>query len=242
MSVMDSDTDRPAADAIVSSLQHRILTGEIEVGSWLRHSALAEEYGTSRTPVREALLVLASRGIVTIERNRGAQVNGLSARDIRELGDVRAALEGLAAELAADRITDIQAETLLASLQDYEKTAARIAARSPKVRSSGRSNSDAERWAEANESFHRIILEAAGNRNLSETLQLIHGKLPSNTAYVAYANSSRLLERNVKEHQAIGHAIAEHDGSAARRAMTEHVRNSIEAVVRWAEDHHQVRT
>ncbi|GAA1654523.1 GntR family transcriptional regulator [Mycolicibacterium murale] len=238
---MTSATDRPAADHIVSSLQHRILTGEIEVGSWLRHSALAEEYGTSRTPVREALLVLASRGIVTIERNRGAQVNGLSARDIRELGDVRATLEGLAAELAADRITDIQTEALLASLEDYEKTAARIAARSPKARSSGRSGGDAGRWAESNESFHRIILEAAGNRNLTETLELIHSKLPNNTAYVAYVNSSRLLERNVKEHRKIGRAIADHDGDAARRAMTEHVRNSIEAVVRWAEDRHQVR-
>lgn len=239
---MDSDMDRPAADAIASSLQHRILTGEIEVGSWLRHSALADEYGTSRTPVREALLVLASRGIVTIERNRGAQVNGLSARDIRELGAVRAALEGLAAELAADRITDMQTEALLTSLHEYEKTAVRIASRSPKVRSSGRPSGDAQRWAEANESFHGIILEAAGNRNLSETLELIHGKLPSNTAYVAYVNSSRLLERNIKEHQAIGQAIADHDAAGARLAMTEHVRNSIEAVVRWAEDHHQVRT
>lgn len=242
MSDMDSDSDRPAADRIVSSLQHRILTGEIEVGSWLRHGTLAEEYGTSRTPVREALLVLASRGIVTIERNRGAQVNGLSARDIRELGAVRAALEGLAAELAADRITDMQAETLLTSLHDYEKIAERIAARSPKDRSSGRSRGDAERWAQANESFHSIILEAAGNRNLAETLELIHGKLPSNTAYVAYASSARLLTRNVKEHQEIGHAIAEHDAPTARIAMTEHVRNSIESTVRWAEEHHQVRS
>jgi DNA-binding GntR family transcriptional regulator len=239
---MTSETDRPAADHIVSSLQHRILTGEIEVGSWLRHGALAEEYGTSRTPVREALLVLASRGIVTIERNRGAQVNGLSARDIRELGDVRATLEGLAAELAAERITDLQAETMLASLEDYEKIAARIAARSPKDRSSGRSRGDAQRWAEANEAFHSIILQAAGNRNLAETLQLIHGKLPSNTSYVAYANSVRLLERNVKEHREIGRAISEHDADTARTAMTEHVRNSIESTVRWAEEHHQVRT
>ena len=92
--------DEAISERVVEELQRRILNGQIPVGSWLRHSTIAEEFGVSRTPVREALRVLHAQGIVTIVRNRGARVNGHSGRDVRELGEVRAALEGLAAELA----------------------------------------------------------------------------------------------------------------------------------------------
>lgn len=65
------------ADRIVAVLQHKILSGKIPVGAWLRHSALAEEFGVSRTPVREALRILASQGIVTIRPNSGARVDAV---------------------------------------------------------------------------------------------------------------------------------------------------------------------
>src|SRR5687767_8215802 len=95
-------------DRIVTEIQRQIVTGQIPIGAWLRHGALAEEFDVSRTPIREALRVLAAQGVVTIVQNRGARVNGLSSRDIRELGEVRGNLQALAAELAAERSDDDQ--------------------------------------------------------------------------------------------------------------------------------------
>ena len=119
------------SDRLVVELQRRILLGEVPVGSWLRHGTIAEEFGVSRTPVREALRVLQSQGIVTIVQNRGARVNGHSGRDIRELGEVRAELEGLAAELAADRIDDRQLDLMQNAWRGFEDAIGSIAVASP---------------------------------------------------------------------------------------------------------------
>jgi DNA-binding GntR family transcriptional regulator len=105
----DSDS---LSERVVAVLQRRILSGEIPIGSWLRHGTIADEFGISRTPVREALRILAAQRIVTINRNKGAQVNGQSTRNISEIGEVRAELEGFAAALAAKRIDDAQIERM----------------------------------------------------------------------------------------------------------------------------------
>lgn len=222
---------------IVEILQRRILTGEIPVGSWLRHEALAEEFETSRTPVREALHILNAQGTVTIVRNRGARVNGHSSRDIRDLGEVRAELEGFAAELAAERINDEQLEQLYAAWRSFKEALKDFVERPTQER-------DAEagtRWVDANDEFHNVIVEASGNRQLIETIADIHRRYPKNTSYVAYAGNSRLLEKNLDEHDEIADAIARHDGATARRLMTAHLRASSAATARWAEDHSLAR-
>lgn len=233
------DESGSASDVIVSALQHRILVGEAPVGSWLRHSALAEEFGTSRTPIREALRVLASRGIVTIVPNRGAQVNGHSSRDIRELGEVRAELEGFAAALAAERITDAQLEHLRSAWKGYAQTVDKVSSRARQ--SAATRAKEADRWARANNEFHSVILEASANKQLVVAIEDIHSRYPKNTAFVAYSQSSRLLKRNLAEHENITEAIAAHDSRAARKAMTSHILHSIDATVRWAEDNQQLR-
>lgn len=228
-----------AADEIVSALQHRILVGEAPVGSWLRHSTLAEEFGTSRTPIREALRVLASRGIVTIVPNRGAQVNGHSSRDIRELGEIRAELEGFAAALAAERINDEQLQRLHSAWDGYQQIIDKITARTKQ--SAAAQTRETERWTHANDDFHNVIMEASGNRQLVLAIEDIHRRYPKNTAFVAYSQNSRLLRRNLAEHKAISDAITAHDSRGARKAMTAHILHSIDATVRWAEDHQQMR-
>jgi DNA-binding GntR family transcriptional regulator len=229
--------ERGVSAEIAQVLQRRILLGEIPVGSWLRHEALAEEFGTSRTPVREALHVLNAQGIVTIMRNRGAQVNGHSSRDIRELGEVRSELEGFAAELAAERISDEKLERLLGAWRGFQDAIEAFVDLPTKERD----ERTAARWVEANDEFHSVILEAAGNRQLSESITDIHHRLPRNSSYAAYAGHSRLLQRNLDEHDAIAKAIARHDGVAARRLMTAHIRGAVEATVRWMEDNALVR-
>src|SRR3954465_10850290 len=91
-------------------LQHAILEGVLKPGERLRAEALAQRFGTSRTPIREALLQLEAHGLVEVEPNRGAVVKTFDRDDLRELYDVRALIEPHAAALAATRITAADVE------------------------------------------------------------------------------------------------------------------------------------
>lgn len=207
-------------------LQRRVLTGEIPVGTWLRHDAIAEEFAISRTPVREALRMLAAQGIVEIVPNKGARVNGLAARDVIELGEVRAALEGMAARLATERINDEQVEQLRRVWDTFDDAAF----------AGGKSSRELSRmWTEANDTFHSLILRAAGNRQLSNSIADLRRRLPHNVAFGAYAGNSRLLKRNLDEHRAIADAIINQRPADAERLMSEHILNSIQATVRRME-------
>lgn len=211
------------SDQVVARLQRRILAGDIPIGTWLRHGAIAEEFGISRTPVREALRILASQGIVTIVPNRGARVDGQSGQDIREIGEVRAELEGLASALAAERIDDDQIRQMTESWETFRDTLDQPTA------------DQAEAWMVANEKFHSIIVDASGNQHLSTTIRELRRKLPHNLSFGAYAGNSRLIARNLAQHQAIADAIVAQDAERARTEMVAHIRASIEATARWAE-------
>lgn len=211
------------SDQVVAALQRRILSGEIPIGTWLRHGALAEEFGISRTPVREALRILAAQGIVTIHANRGARVNGQSSHDIREIGEVRGELEGFAAALAAERASDDQIRRMNASWEEFKR-----ALDDPTA-------DQAALWAASNEEFHSVVLEASGNHQLSITISELRRRLPHNVSFGAYAGNSRLIAKNLEEHEGIAAAIVDQQPAKARRLMTAHIRNSVEAVVRWVE-------
>ena len=220
------------SDRLVDELQRRILSGDVPVGSWLRHANIAEEFGISRTPVREALRVLGSRGIVTIVKNRGARVNGHSATEMRELGAVRAELEGYAAELAVDWINDEQLaqmhdalDRFAVAIDDYKIDPAR--SRKPEAN---------VRWSETNECFHSAILRGSGNRQLLLSIEDISRRLPRNSNYPAYAGNSRLLQQNLAEHQAVAEAIIAGNAKKARAAMIKHIRSSTESLARFIED------
>ncbi|PRZ39688.1 GntR family transcriptional regulator [Antricoccus suffuscus] len=223
----DVEVKLSSTDRVLTELQKSIITGAIPIGTWLRHSALAKDYGVSRTPVREALRVLAAQGVVTIVPNRGARVNGPSSRDIRELGEVRSELQGLAAELAAERINDAQLsrmhhawDAFRCSLDTVERTDR---------------HDLADMWGDANEDFHSVIVEAAGNHQLSLTLMDLHRRMPRNLSFGAYAGNTHLLRKNLAEHDRIGQAIADHDASTARRLMAAHFKHANQATARWVE-------
>ncbi len=216
---------QPLSLAIVAALQRRIINGELPIGAWLRHGAIAEEFGTSRTPVREALRILDAQGVVTIVPNRGARVNGHSSRDIREVGVVRAELESLAAELAAEQMDDEQTERMKTAWTRFADLLAHP----------GSAEEMASAWASANEAFHSVITEAARNRQLSQTINDLRRRLPHNVSYAAYEGNTRQLQRNLQEHEAIAAAILDHDGKRARRLMADHIRRSNEAIAKWVE-------
>src|SRR4051812_41671740 len=135
-------------------LEEAILEGELKPGERLRAEALAQRFGTSRTPIREALLQLEAQGLVEVEPNRGAVVKSFDAADLRDLYEVRALLEPAAAARAATRITATQITELEHLCDDHAPVEEQIA---------------------SNEAFHRIITDAAGSPRLRTAMRAASG-------------------------------------------------------------------
>jgi DNA-binding GntR family transcriptional regulator len=223
----DETTGSPLVDRLAGAIQTRVLSGDVPVGTRLRQEALAEEFGVSRTPVREALRQLQATGLVELHPNRGAVVRGPSAREIREAYEVRAELEGLAAELAAGRISDRDLLRLREAQALFRKSVETLIARRARRRAPWK---DESVWVRANDLFHQAILDAAGNERLSDTIADLHRSFPRDLTWTALSESSRLLEENVEQHEAVLEAIEQRDSAEARRRMIEHVRSAGELV------------
>jgi DNA-binding GntR family transcriptional regulator len=218
------DERRALVDKLADELQALVLSGELPAGTRLRQQALAEQFGVSRTPVREALRQLQAAGIVELRPHRGALVRGLSPREIRDAYEVRAELEGLAAELAAQRIRDDQTDRLHAAQAQFREALGRTVA----ARKRGSAVADAEiaLWGRANDTFHQVIQEAAGNDVLVATLGGLHRSFPRDLSRTVLSESAPLLRENVEEHEAILEAIERRDPAAARRLMQGHVHHA----------------
>jgi DNA-binding GntR family transcriptional regulator len=214
-------------ERVAGAIQSRVLSGAVPVGTRLRQEALAEEFGVSRTPVREALRQLQASGLVELLPNRGAVVRGPSAREIREAYEVRAELEGLAAELAAERISDQDLLRLREAQELFREAVTTLIERRTRRPAPWR---DESVWVRANDLFHQTILDAAGNGRLSDTIAELHRSFPRNLTWSALAQSSRLLAENVDQHEAVLDAIERRDGAEARRRMIDHVRSAGDLV------------
>ncbi|GAA5040798.1 DNA-binding GntR family transcriptional regulator [Thermocatellispora tengchongensis] len=219
------DQDRLVA-GLVNALQDRISTGDIKIGSWIRQERIAQEYGVSRTPVREALRQLDALGVVEIVANRGARVKLPSIRDITEAFEVRGVLEGHAACLAARNITQAQLD-VLRETDGIFREAVRHA------RSGGEDSRAESRalWYRANDAFHATIVTACGNRQLQLTLETLHHRMPRNLTWSALDGDPRLLEENAEEHVRIADAIDRRDGERARELIMAHTQRAQELIL-----------
>jgi DNA-binding GntR family transcriptional regulator len=220
-------------DEVADKIQARVMGGTIAIGSWLRQETLAEEFGVSRTPVREALRKLEAGGLVHFVPHRGALVRGPTPRQIREAYLVRAELEGLAAELAARWIRDDQLERLQEAQELFRRAVADLA-RGRRRRSKPSAYGD-EPWFQANTLFHEAVQEAAGNEQLAAVIRHLHRTFPRNVTWAALHDSLRLLEENVAEHGRILAAIENGDAGGARHLMVDHVRRAGDLVAAWFE-------
>lgn len=223
-------------DRVVTNLQRQILTGKIPIGARLRHDAVAEEFGVSRTPVREALRVLHTQGIITIIPNRGARVNGHSSGDMQEIAELRAQLEGYAAEVAAERMNDLQTKRMHEAWREFGTAISDLPTTDEAVERRA-----SELWATSNAEFHAVIVEASGSRQLVLMLAELKRRLPHNLSYGAHSGNTRLLRRNLSEHENIAKAINAHDARRARKLMSEHILKSWDATARWMESRGPVR-
>src|SRR5437899_6384417 len=116
------------ADDLALALEEAIVSGEIPPGSVLRQEHLSEQFHVLRTPIREALRRLAALGLVSFEPNRGVRVRALSRAELHEAFLVRAELEGLATELAAPRMTDVEIEALDLAEERFAELTAQLRA------------------------------------------------------------------------------------------------------------------
>jgi DNA-binding GntR family transcriptional regulator len=131
-------------DELAHEIQARMMSGTIAIGSWLRQESLAADFGVSRTPVREALRKLQASGVVEVVPHPGALVRGPTVREIREAYEVRAELEGFAAELAARWIHTEQMGRLREAEELFRKAVADLSA-APKARGGSSDETDGTR-------------------------------------------------------------------------------------------------
>ena len=195
-------------------LRQRIFNRELEPGSWIDELKLAKDYGISRTPLREALKLLAAEGLVTMKVRRGAYVTEVSEQDLAEVYHVLALLESDAAGQVA---THASAEEL-AELQAMHTRLALAAARG----AAGRRD-----FFAINEAFHMRLLEIARNR-WSRQLSADLRKVMKLNRQNSLLKTGR-VEESLAEHRALMDALTERNAALAQQRMREHFANGLEA-------------
>ena len=188
----------------------RIVSHEYAPGARLVETRIAQELGVSQAPVREALRDLEQLGCVVHEPFRGCSVRAFSAEELLEAFPVRAALEALAARLAAERITEEEL-LLLADLLENMRAAARRA--------------DAHDQSQANAAFHATIVRAARNATLERQWSLLE---PFSRTYLTVSQPGLDLLALSERHVPILDALRARDGEAAAAAMHRHLMDAAE--------------
>jgi GntR family transcriptional regulator of vanillate catabolism len=208
-------------DSVLPRMRELILSGQLGPGQRFAEIPIAERLGVSRTPVRHALAVLAKEGLLVAAGRRGYVVRSFTLKDIVDAIELRGALEGMAARLVAEAGLDSQAE---AALEDCLAEGERIVLR-PK-------HGDGDVWwAEMNDRFHRLIVDAAGNRALANALSL-NDQMPFAAAGALLGGDTedaRLLARHREvlrqaqfQHVSIVEALRARQGARAEALMREH--------------------
>ncbi len=199
----------------VERLRAMIVQGELAPGTALIEGDLAQGLGLSRTPLREAVKLLAQEGLIELRANRSACVRSLDAREILELFEALAGLERLAAELAARRLTPAG----LRRLEELQTTIEREHA-------AGRR----EAYYAANRAIHRAIVESAENRPLAQAHAALLGRAEQ-ARFLALRLAHR-WEESLAEHREILAALAARDSERAGRLLADHVAHTAHTVTR----------
>ena len=201
---------RALYEEVAELLRQRIFKRELVPGSWIDEMKLAEEYGISRTPLREALKVLAAEGLVTMKVRRGAYVTEVSEKDLTDVYHLLGLLEADAASVAARTASaDERAElqTLHAELEAAVE--------------------DPDRFFELNEQFHMRLLEIADNRWRIQMVADLRKVMKLNR-HNSLLKRGRIAE-SLQEHQALMSALTNGDAELCRQRMLEHFRNGLQA-------------
>ena len=195
---------------VAERLRQQIYARELEPGAWIDAMKLAAAYGISRTPMREALKVLAVEGLVTMKLRRGAYVTEMSRDDVAQVYHVLALLESDAAGTVARSGTDAQRHELA---RLHERLESQVRRR--------------DAFFATNEQFHMALLQMAGNRWAEQTARDLRKVMKLNRHH-SLLKQGRLAE-SLAEHRALMQAIEARDAAAAVRLMRAHFDNGLEA-------------
>ena len=201
---------------LVERLRDLITSGALAPGSKIQESTLCERFGVSRTPLREALKVLASEGIVTLLPNRGAVVSALTVAELEEVFPVMGALESLSGEIACRHITDAEIANIAAvhkAMVEYWR------------------KGEMQSYFRLNQSIHEAILNATRNETLKSVYRGLAGRLLT-ARYVANMSEERWAQA-VDEHEAILESLKARDGRRLARILKEHLATKLETVKSW---------
>ena len=197
-------------EQVAEQLRVRIMSHSLAPGSWIDEQLLTAEFGISRTPLREALKVLASEGLVTMKLRRGAYVTEVSERDLAEVYHLLALLESDAAVVVASNATDAQLAELDTLHQKLEMSVA-----------------DRDRFFAANERFHMRLLEIADSRWRMQLVADLRKVMKLNRHHSLFKQGR--LEASLKEHRQIMVALKARNGARVLQLMQQHFARGKEA-------------
>lgn len=199
-------------EQVAEQLRQRIFQRELEPGAWIDELKIAEEYGISRTPLREALKVLAAEGLVTMKLRRGAYVTEVSRKDIADVYHLLSLLEADAASVVADKASDEQLQRLALTHEELRQN-----------------TGDAERFFALNESFHMQILEIADNRWRNQLVADLRKVMKLNRHKSLFRQGR--IEDSLAEHEAIMQALLQRKSQMAMDCVQKHFRNGLNAAI-----------
>lgn len=191
------------------TIRQKILSGEYPSGKHLAAAELANEFDVSRTPAREALLLLASEGFVEVIPNRGAYVRSWSQDDIEEVFELRALLEPHAAFRAAERATEADLEELERLADEMEAT------------STSRRPEDRDRLAQLNDRFHRRIAKMAAGPRLERFINATYELVLQARTFGTFSEED--MARSMMHHRDLIEAFRSHDADLAKAIMETHI-------------------
>lgn len=204
----------PLRDVVFKTLRQGILTGDLKPGERLMEIHLAKRLGVSRTPIREAIRKLELEGLVTMVPRRGAEVANITEKNLRDVLEVRRALDALAVELACDRISEEEKIQLKEACDHFEEI----------VRTK-----DATLIAMEDVKLHDIIVSAAGNERLT---QLVGNMSEQMYRFrMEYIKDESKHKQLIAEHEIIYTSIMNKDKETAARAVKTHIDNQEKSII-----------
>jgi DNA-binding GntR family transcriptional regulator len=199
---------------VANRLRQRIVEGQIAPGAKLNERQLSEQLQVSRTPLREAIKMLAAEGLVELLPNRGAVAASLGEQDVVDAFEVIAGLEGQSGELAAQRITDAELAEIRAL--HYEMLAAFT-------------RRDLSTYYRLNAQIHALINAAARNPVLTQTWRNVNARLQALRFRSNFDEAK--WKRAVGEHERMVELLAAHEGPALRTLLVTHLENKRDVVL-----------
>ena len=203
---------RPLYEEVADQLRVRIFAHELAPGTWIDEQTLAKEFGISRTPLREAIKVLAAEGLITMKLRRGAYVTEVNRGDLEQIFTILSLLEGQAAKEAATKAQEKDLNELDDMHLRLEKAAA---------------DRNLEQFFEVNVRFHERVIAIANNPWLTDVIADLR-KVLKLQRKDALSRTGR-LQSSLSEHREILKALLERDPIAAEQAMRTHLARGLEA-------------